>query len=132
MSIDPLTPHSRARFGKTRKVYYDEARYFIYTLLDANGEAVYVGRSCNVAARIKAHHGNIGHPFYVRTKREPLWLLEVRSLTLLGPFTWDEACRVERREIERHQPRGNRMYTKAHGYRPLAEGGGRYIGAPAP
>lgn len=73
-------------------------RYFVYFLRDANGAPVYIGRSCNVAARIKAHAAND-------------WITEVRSVDMTGPYTWREACDEERRQIEAHQPRANRDLT---------------------
>lgn len=93
-------------------------RYFVYRLLDGAGRALYVGRSCNVAARIRAHHSSATATFgpaFELAKRE--WFFDVRSVDMEGPFTWDAAVSVERRRIEQHQPRGNRAMT-ARDHRP--------------
>lgn len=105
----------------------DAKRYMIYRLHDAAGVVVYVGRSCDVANRIRAHHSSATHHLPEVAERSA-WLFDARTVSMVGPYTWDEACKVERHEIETHQPRGNRQFTKAHGYRPLAEGGGQYPG----
>lgn len=101
-------------------------RYFVYTVSDADGVPLYIGRSCNVRQRLMAHHGNLSH-CGVPDELKPKWLLEARSVSLVGPFAWRKACDEERRLIELHQPRGNRQFTKAHGFIPLADGGGRRI-----
>lgn len=91
----------------------DAVKYFIYFLLDGDGVPVYIGRSCNVAARIRAHHATIAHP----GMRSAIWLHECCSVTMIGPFSWDEAVARERVEIEQWQPRGNRALT-ARDHRP--------------
>lgn len=85
-------------------------RHFVYYLGDENGEVVYVGRSRNVAGRIQKHH-------YHATTRDPrygdkTWLFDVRSVSMQGPMTWEQAIATERAEIERLQPRGNFKLTK--------------------
>lgn len=74
---------------------YEARRYFVYTLSDAAGAPVYVGRSCNVASRIKAHSTTD-------------WITDVRSVSMVGPFTWDEVCAEEYRQIRTKLPRANR------------------------
>lgn len=106
------------------------SRYFVYQLRDEQGTPIYVGRSCDVAARLRSHYSKLTHRF--ENTPRPTWLVDARSVAMVGPYTWDEACRVERAQIEAYQPRGNRMHTKAHGYRPLAEGGGQYLNRAAP
>jgi predicted GIY-YIG superfamily endonuclease len=70
-------------------------RYFVYTLSDAAGAPVYIGRSCNVAGRLRAH-------------RSTDWISDVRDVSMVGPFTWDEACAEEFRQIRAKLPRENR------------------------
>jgi predicted GIY-YIG superfamily endonuclease len=70
-------------------------RYFVYTLSDAAGAPVYIGRSCNVAQRIRAHASTD-------------WIADVRDVSMVGPFTWDEACAEEYRQIRAKLPRENR------------------------
>lgn len=100
MNASGLTSRSLAHHlrGGRPDIDREAVRYFVYTLTDEHDRPVYVGRSCDVPARIKAH---AGRP----------WLDEVRSVSLTGPFTWDEAVRVERDTIEREQPRGNVALT---------------------
>lgn len=118
----------RSRYRARRPDLDREAvRYFVYRLHDADGVIVYVGRSCDVPSRIRAHYSTIDHRG-VPDDRKATWLLDCRGVSMLGPFTWNDACKTERAEIELHQPRGNRMHTKAHGYRPLSEGGGQSVG----
>lgn len=105
-------------------------RYFVYFLRDAGGTPIYIGRSSGVAARIKAHHSTIDHSG-VPEDLKARWLLDVRSVDLMGPFTWDEAVAEERRQIGLNQPRGNRQLTTrdhrpavaAHSRRLALEGG---------
>jgi len=93
------------------------ARYFVYSLLDAEGAPVYIGRSCNVANRIRAHYSDATHPNDPNAAVKAEWLRDVRSLSMVGPFTWGGAVAEERRQIERSQPRGNRDLT-ARDHRP--------------
>ncbi len=85
-------------------------RYFVYTALDSRGRALYIGRSCNVAARLRSHHSTLNHQG-VPDRLKAKWILEARDLRLIGPFTWKEAVRVEREQIEHYQPTGNRDLT---------------------
>lgn len=82
-------------------------RHFVYRLHSADGGVVYVGRSCDVAKRIRAHK-----------YAEKEWLTDVRSVTMFGPMSWDEAVAAERREIARLQPPGNIALT-ARDHRPF-------------
>lgn len=126
-----LTPLS-ARYHRRRRpraeIDRDAKRYLIYFLRDAAGDVVYIGRSCDVKGRIRAHYSDATHTYSADLRDRKAWLFDVRSLSVIGPFTWDEAVARERAEIERHQPRGNVMHTKAAGYYPLAEGGGQSVG----
>jgi hypothetical protein len=103
----------------------------VYRLHDEAGTVLYVGRSCDVRQRLRAHESEARwHPTGgpERAAEKAAWFYRSRRVSMVGPFTWDESCRVERVEIETHQPVGNRQFTKAHGYRPLTEGGGQYVG----
>lgn len=86
-------------------------RYFVYRLHDEAGAALYVGRSCDPVARIRAHHSDAASSYIEDAARKALWFFDVRSVSMIGPFTWDKAVRVERDEIERLQPCGNRDLT---------------------
>lgn len=79
----------------------EAVRYFVYRLHDASGAVIYVGRSCDVARRIRAHAS-----YPVRS-----WITDARDVSMFGPMTWDEAVRAERAEIGRLQPRGNEALT---------------------
>lgn len=84
----------------------------VYRLHAEDGTVLYVGRSCNVRNRIKAHHGEASSQYPgadIYDKRA--WFFGVRRVSMVGPYTWDEAVQAERREIERLQPRGNRDMT---------------------
>lgn len=113
-----ITTTSRRRWKNRRPdIDHKAVRYFIYRLHDAEGRILYIGRSCDVAARIKAHHSDATHRYMPELSRKREWLFKARRVSMVGPFTWGEACRVERAEIEAHQPEGNRMFTEAHGWR---------------
>ena len=86
-------------------------RYFVYTLRDDSGAALYVGRSCNVANRIRGHVSEARHQYSETSVRKALWLVDVRSVTMTGPYAWDEAVMEERRQIELAQPPGNICLT---------------------
>lgn len=86
-------------------------RYFIYYLLDASGAPLYIGRSSDVPGRIRSHVYEATRGTTEAGKRKATWLPDVRSLTMSGPFTWDEAIAEERRLIELEQPRGNLALT---------------------
>jgi predicted GIY-YIG superfamily endonuclease len=86
----------------------DSVRNFVYTLSDADGAPVYVGRSSNVAARIKAHISNATNPHDKDAAFTAGWLRDVRSVSMVGPFNWDDAVAEERRQIKTKMPRGNR------------------------
>ena len=106
------TPRSRAYYRHMRpSLDRESVRHFVYFLLDTDGIPVYIGRSCEVAKRIRAHYHTLTNSGLSDDKRAT-WLLECRSVTMVGPFNWDQAVARERAEIERHQPRGNRDLTK--------------------
>lgn len=113
MNIEEIRA-SRTRRKRTHQRPFDpnEKRYFVYRLHDELGQVLYVGRSCNVANRIRAHYSDAQRQFSEDSARKALWFSDVRSVSMFGPFTWDEAVAAERREIETCQPTGNRMFTK--------------------
>jgi predicted GIY-YIG superfamily endonuclease len=88
-------------------------RYFVYTLTDADGDPVYVGRSCNVGERIRAHYSETENPYTAAGKAKAIWLPDVRSVSMVGPFTWDEAVKEEGRQIRSKRPRGNRTHMRS-------------------
>lgn len=108
--IPGQTPRSVRRFSPRPDLDRTARRYFVYTLSDACGVPVYIGRSCNVAARLRGHHSNATHSDEL-TRARTAWLFDVRSVSMVGPFTWDEAVAEERRQIEVEQPRGNTSLT---------------------
>lgn len=81
----------------------DDSRYFVYRLHDEAGRILYIGRSCNVAGRIKSHASDL--------KRKP-WMRDARRVSMVGPFVWLAAVAAEREEIETHQPVGNIAHTE--------------------
>jgi predicted GIY-YIG superfamily endonuclease len=96
---------------------YEAKRYFVYTLADEAGAPLYVGRSCDVASRIKAHIADAAHsPYGPRDSAfKASWVFDIRSVTMNGPYTWDGAVAEERRQIKSKLPRGNRTgMPRAH------------------
>jgi len=81
-------------------------RVFMYTLFDGDGDVLYVGRSSNVANRLRQHDKECQvNPV------KAAWFYRTRSLSLSGPYTPDLSIRVERRRIEELQPAGNIRHT---------------------
>lgn len=126
MSANPygLTPRSLAlhrtpgAMDRTHEKKYGDkttAKYFVYFLNDANGNAVYIGRSIDPEARFRAHRSNQGHP--MQSIDTSAWFGDVDHMETIGPFPWDEAVAVEREEIGKHQPPANRDLT-ARDHRP--------------
>lgn len=104
-TVPRFTPITTGGHRRPKPPVDKEARlWFIYSLDDAAGVPIYVGRSVNVAARIR------GHDYEARTvapyKAE--WLPDVRGVSMTGPYTYDQAVREERRQIKTLGPRGNR------------------------
>lgn len=87
-------------------------RYFLYVLSDAKGEVLYVGRSADVAARLRNHYYEASNPDTTQSLPKALWLMDVRRVDMAGPFTWDEAVTRERHLIEQEQPPGNVVHTR--------------------
>lgn len=85
-------------------------RSFVYSIFAADGTCLYVGRSVKPEARWRAHKA---HP--ART-----WTEDAVTFRKKGPFSHVKACAVERSEIERLQPTGNRMFTERHGWKAKA------------
>lgn len=70
-------------------------RYFVYWLYDGSGQCLYIGRSCNVPARIRVHLADTD------------WATNIRSVQMTGPYTWDEAVAAEWKAIKRENPPHN-------------------------
>jgi hypothetical protein len=70
-------------------------RYHVYHLYDAAGVLLYVGRSCQPLARLKAHRAKAG------------WASRVAEIEGHGPYTWGEAVQRERADILRMKPAHN-------------------------
>lgn len=83
-------------------------RFYLYSLTDADGEPVYIGRSCDPVARLRAHHSS-----------GAWWTPEVVGMDVWGPYTWGRAVEVEAEVIRRERPRGNRMYVETASARPV-------------
>lgn len=98
--------------GRTGPVDRDEARFFVYFLSDDAGEVIYVGRSRDVAMRLRAHYCDASNPDITQSERKALWLMDVRSVDVIGPFTWNGAVAEERRHIKRLEPYGNIQHTR--------------------
>lgn len=113
--------YPRGTYGPNGKFYVatdlEAVKTFVYRLHDARGAVLYVGLSKNVPGRIKNHVRDAERGHFLKSQ----WVPRVRSLTMLGPFTWLDAVERERDEIERLQPEGNRMFTKRYGWRPRTE-----------
>lgn len=70
-------------------------RYHVYHLYDAVGALLYVGRSCQPLARLRAH------------TRTASWASRVAEIEGHGPYTWADAVQHERHDILRMQPAHN-------------------------
>lgn len=99
------------RDARYQRKYGDKttAKYFVYFLLGEQGAPVYIGRSVNPDSRFRAHRNNQGDPNGNDTSS---WFPLVDHMDVVGPFPWDEAVEVERDEIGKHQPIGNRDLTE--------------------
>lgn len=82
-------------------------RFFVYFLSGADGELLYVGRSCRPVQRIKAHIAEASSPDTMESTRKALWLSDVRRVDMIGPFHFGEATIRERELIRFAQPYGN-------------------------
>lgn len=76
-----------------------ELRYFVYRLSDAEGRALYVGRSDNPEGRLRTHRASTD------------WAKAVVLLETWGPYTWADVVTKERERIEAEQPLHNRMHV---------------------
>lgn len=81
--------------------------YFVYTLLDADGEPVYIGRTSKVARRIYQHSREA-----LRNEFKASWFYRARSVAMAGPFSYDIAMRVERDLIDERRPVGNCIFNR--------------------
>lgn len=92
-------------------------RFFIYFLSSASGELLYIGRSCQPVARIKAHIADASSPDTMEAPRKALWLMDVAHVDMIGPFFFGEAELRERELIKFAQPHGNIALTNRWGRR---------------
>lgn len=93
-----------------RKFTPPEARVnYIYRLFDNQGRAVYIGRSCDPLARLKAHHASGAE-----------WAQLVVGIEVWGPFNWADALRLERDAITAERPPGNKEFVINKRYRPAS------------
>lgn len=95
----------RRRYARHGPIDKTAEKHFVYWLYDASGACLYIGRSCNVRARLKAHY------LYTGTG----WFPQVRRLHMIGPFTWDQAIAEEAAAIRNAQPPHNIVHTKRWG-----------------
>lgn len=102
-----LTPAMRRRWKpqRSQRAMYERVNY-VYRLLDAAGQAVYIGRSVDPLARLKMHHA---------TGAE--WAASVVGIEAWGPFHWDDVVRLERDAIMRERPPGNKEFVIRNTYR---------------
>lgn len=76
-----------------------QVRHFVYFLHDADGEVIYVGCSGDILARLRGHFS-----VAQRSGFPDAWFYAVRSITLAGPFNWEDARARESAEIETREP----------------------------
>ena len=79
---------------------------YIYRLYDRAGDAVYIGRSKNPLARLRAHHASGAE-----------WAKRVVGIEAWGPFNWADALRLERDAITAERPPGNKEFVINKRYR---------------
>lgn len=108
-----MTPMITTGRKHTNPVDFAAKKFFVYTLSDARGVPLYVGRSCDVAGRIKAHYRESTIQRGGKASFKSTWVPDVRSVSMDGPFVWDEAVAEERRQIKAKRPRGNQMHNLA-------------------
>lgn len=85
----------------------DEKRYYVYRLLDAAGDVLYIGRSCDPLARLKQHHASGAD-----------WPSRVVQIEGTGPYTWAEVVKEERDAIMAARPPFNKEFVANKTYRP--------------
>lgn len=109
---DPVTGEKR-RYLQTDPT---AKKYVVYRAHDEAGNILYIGVTSDIVRRLKGHYYTLTRD--LPEKRQSWWLLDARRVSMVGPYTWREALRVERAEIEHHQPPHNRAFTKKHGWQP--------------
>lgn len=83
------------RHGERAPIDPAAERYHVYHLYDAAGSLLYVGRSCQPLARLRAH------------QKVADWASRVAEIEGHGPYTWSEAVQREREDILRMRPPHN-------------------------
>jgi excinuclease UvrABC nuclease subunit len=81
--------------------------FFVYRLLDAAGEVLYVGKTFDVVQRLRQHHKDVRNPTTPLRRAKAEWFFTVRSVDISGPYTNRGALAVERIDIAALNPRGN-------------------------
>lgn len=87
---------------------------FVYYLLGADHKPRYVGRSSDVARRIREHSYHASHPENPIHTHKSTWFFDVRSVSMVGPLPYARAVALERQQIEVINPRGNIVHTRRH------------------
>lgn len=90
------------RYRRPREnAVYDspERRVYVYRLNNAAGDCLYIGRSVDPVARLRAHLSNT------------TWASQVMEVEANGPHSWAESVVLERESIKREQPPHNIMHT---------------------
>lgn len=80
---------------------YEEREFFVYLIGDADGDVLYIGRSCRPEQRWRNH----------LQRKAATWTTRAARFKKLGPFYYPEAFVLERELIELHEPVGNVMHT---------------------
>jgi hypothetical protein len=76
---------------------YIEREHFVYTVLDAEGECLYVGRT--------AFPGEFGLRWNNHRRTNPEMVAEAAHFRLMGPYTFPVAVRVEIEQQLLRRPR---------------------------
>lgn len=100
--------HYRGKGKHTKPFDPDAKRYYVYRLIDAEGQVLYIGRSCDPLGRLKAHHAARGID----------WPSRVVQIEGDGPYTWAEVVKAERDAIMAERPPHNKEFVLTKTYRP--------------
>lgn len=104
----PSGRRERRLAREARRSDWDPAarRYFVYRLLDADGDCLYIGRSCAPLNRLRDHHASGAE-----------WPTRVVQVDAVGPFTWNEVVKREYEAIVDERPPHNVMGVTRGGWR---------------
>lgn len=85
-------------------VFAEDRERYLYTWWDADGRRLYIGMTALLAERYHAH------------KYKPMFRNVARiTVRPLGVVSHSEALRIERVEIWRHKPEGNKLIVRPKG-----------------